>query len=134
MAAHSEDFPWPSHYGHFNFFEERMREHHKVRQLHKRGNGVYEIELKSGNALRVFICECYSFGMAEYYEVKQNLGKVDVIVISSAWCGYTDDVKLHSRQIRVGVFNIRDFMAALNRERLWEYLNDDEKERFKGKL
>ena len=48
---------------------------------------------KAGKSLRAFICECYSFGGAEYFETIQSLGKMDVIVINSDWCGYTTEAE-----------------------------------------
>ena len=83
--------------------------------------------------LRVFVCECYSFGAAEYVEVIANLGKVDVVLINSAWCGYTLDAKRACRNDKVGLFKIGDFMAALNKPKVWEYLNEGEQEAFTKK-
>jgi hypothetical protein len=131
MPAYSETFPWPSHYGHFNFFEQRMRSHSRVRDLEKKGDGRYRLIKTNDTALEVFICECYSYGTAEYLETTTNFGKLDAIIISSNWCGYSDDLKLQCRKERVGLFDIRDFMAALNRPDFWAYLNDWEMERFK---
>lgn len=131
MSAHSNIFPWPSYYGHFNFFEQRMRAHSQVRDLDALGDGRYRLTKTNGAVLEVFICECYSYGCAEYVETTEKLGKLDVIIISSNWCGYTDDLKIECRGDRVGLFDIRDFMAALNRPDYWAYLNDWEKERFK---
>lgn len=133
MAAHSEVFPWPPHYGHFKFFEARMRAHRRVSDFKGLGDGVYELTLSSGKTLQVFICECYSFGAAEYLETFDNIGPMDAIVISSAWCGYTLDAKRSCREDEIGLFNIADFMAALNKEEIWSYLNEHETEVFKKK-
>ncbi len=130
MPAYSDEFPWPSHYGHFNFFEERMSEHGEVTSYEYLGDGLYNIARDDGGELRVFICECYSYGMAEYEESVQAHGNIDAIIINSNWCGYTPELKKHCREREVGVFNIRDFMAALNREKYWLYLSEDEKDQF----
>ena len=131
MPSHSTVFPWPSYYGHFNFFEQRMSAHSRVAKLTALGNGLYELALRSGTTLRVFVCECYSFGIAEYVETTTALGKLDAVIISSAWCGYTWDAKLHSRNEKVGLYKIRDFMAALNKRELWSFLDEFELEHFK---
>lgn len=133
MSAYSESFPWPSHYGHFNFFEQRMQTHSRVRQFQTLGGGVYEVTRSDGTVLRVFICECYAYGMAEYMETVQNVGHVDAVIINSAWCGYTNDVKLECRKERVGVFKIAEFMGALNRQDFWDYLTADQAEYFREK-
>jgi hypothetical protein len=133
MPAHKQEFPWPSYYGHFNFFEQRMAAHHKVAGLDAKGGGLYELTLGSGEMLLVFICECYSFGVAEYTESVQKLGALNAVIIHSNWCGYTTDAKRHCREEHVGLFNIRDLMAALNRPDFWAYLNEGEKELFRKK-
>lgn len=131
MVAHSEIFPWPSHYGHFRYFEAQMKKHGRVADLTAQGDGVYQLTRTQGETLRVFICECYAFGVAEYMETIENIGEVDVVIINSAWCGYTPDAKFHCRESNVGLFNIGEFMGALHREDFWCYLTDTEKEYFK---
>ncbi|WP_250634316.1 hypothetical protein [Pinirhizobacter soli] len=131
MPAHSENFPWPSYYGHFQFFENRMREHSAVASLGSLGRGLYELALRDGRLLKVFICECYAFGAAEYFEAVQELGNVDAVIISSNWCHYSLDIKRDCRQERVGVFSLRDFMAAINFPQFWLRLTKLEQERFK---
>lgn len=131
MPAHSEIFPWPSHYGHFNFFESRMRSHGRVRTCNPVGGGVYELTRHNGDVLRVFICECYSYGVAEYFETVEKIGDIDVAIINSAWCGYTDQLKIQCRDQQVGVFTIGEFMGALNRGDFWNYLTEDQEERYR---
>src|SRR5687768_7960686 len=124
MPAHSNQFPWPPHYGHFNFFEDRMLAHSAVRALRREGDGLYQLERKRGDHLRVFICECYSFGVAEFYEATESLGHLDAIIINSAWCGYTDEAKRLTREKGVGLFKIADLMGALSKRDYWTYLTD----------
>ncbi|AXB80435.1 hypothetical protein [Novosphingobium sp. P6W] len=131
MSAYSDTFPWPSHSGGFAFFEQRMREHSRVLSIESNDEGLYHLATADGRILVVFICECYSYGCAEYLETTSKLGKVDVVVINSNWCGYTEDLKFQCRSDQIGLFNIRDFMAALNRRDYWLYLNDWDSENFK---
>lgn len=133
MDEQTSAFPWPSYYGHFNFFEARMRGHSRVAAFKGNDAGVYDLTLASGGSIRIFICECYSFGLAEYIETIEKLGRLDAIVINSAWCGYTWDAKRTSRSDKVGLYKIGDFMAALNKPEVWDYLNDAEKETFQKK-
>ena len=133
MPAHSSDFPWPPHYGHFKFFETRMRGHGHVLKLTAIDDGVYELTLGSGKSLRIFICECYSFGVAEYVETTEALGELDAIIINSAWCGYTTEAKRLCRDQKVGLFDIGDFMAALHKSKVWSYLNEEENKFFQKK-
>jgi len=126
-------FPWPPYYGHFNFFETVMRQHRCVSNVKKVDAHTYELTLSTGGKLRVFICECYSYGVAEYAETTAALGSFDAILINSNWCGYTPDAKRICRGDKVGLFKIRDFMAALNKRDFWSYLTDAEIQSFKEK-
>lgn len=133
MPAYSNVFPWPSYYGHFDFFEQRMRSHSRVHDLRALGNGRYQLIKVDGTSLEVFVCECYSFGAAEYLETTSKLGRLDAVIISSNWCGYTPEAKAQCRSEKVGLFNIRDFMAALNRQDFWVYLDEWEEKRLKDR-
>ena len=124
MAAHSEKFPWPSHYGHYRYFEGQMERHGKVASLAEEGSGIYQLTRAQGDTLRVFICECYAFGVAEYLDATEQLGRLDVVIINSVWCGYSPDAKRHCRDGNVGLFNIGEFMGALHRHDYWAYLTE----------
>jgi hypothetical protein len=104
-----------------------MNGHEKVAQLVDVGGGFFEITRKIGDTLRVFVCECYAFGVAEFSEVQDHCSNVSAIVVSSNWCGYTDDVKAHCATLKVGVFTISEFMGALNRDDYWSYVVPDRK-------
>lgn len=132
MTGHSEKFPWAPYYGHFAFFEQRMNAHSGVANLKAQGNGLYDLTTKYGNTLRIFICECYSFGAAEYVETTQTLGKLDAIVINSAWCDYTMEAKHLARNDKAGLFKIANLMSALNRVNVWDHLTTTELETFKN--
>ena len=131
MPAHSETFPWPSYYGHFDFFEKRMAAHSRVDHLQSLGNGLYDLTRSNGKTLKVFVCECYSFGVAEHLEATSKLGHLDAIIIASNWCGYTRELKMQCREDQVGLFDIRGFMAALNRSDFWNYLDEWEETNLK---
>lgn len=129
MPAHNNTFPWLSYYKHYQFFEERMREHSKVRKIENIKPGLYDIGLSDARVLRVFICECYAFDDASYQETVENYGPVNAVIISSNWCGYDFEMKLARMQEAVGIFDIRGFMAAINTRRYWEYMTDLERDR-----
>lgn len=128
MPAHNKEFPWMSYYGHYSFFESRMKSHSEVSNVNKKLNGVYEIKLNDGRVLSVFICDCYSFGLAEYYESVDKLGNLNAVIINSNWCSYSMEAKIYCRDNKVGIFDIAGFMAALKKKNYWEYLTKWEME------
>lgn len=127
MPAHNNTFPWLSYYKHYKFFEKLMQGHSKVRNLQKINTGLYDVQLLDDRVLRVFICECYAFDDASYHETVENYGTVNAVVINSNWCGYDFEMKLARMQEEVGVFDIKGFMAAINRSNYWEYMTEHEK-------
>jgi hypothetical protein len=98
----------------------------------KKGANRHDVSqtAKERDSYANLILLCYSFGVAEYVETTRQLGHLDAIIINSMWCGYTWDAKRTTRADKVGLYKIRDFMAALNKQNLWDYLNDSEKEKF----
>lgn len=131
MPAHNSTFPWLGYYGHYKFFEDRMREHSKVGDVKNVNTGLYDVHLLDGRVLRVFICECYAFDDASYHEIVGNYGSVNAVIISSNWCGYDFETKLARMQERVGVFDVKGFMAAINRTSYWEYVTEQERDSLK---
>ena len=127
MPAHNSEFPWLSYYGNYSFFERVIAAHDKVSKVNNTGVGLYNISLCDGRMLKVFICECYAFGGAEYYETVQKVGPVDAIIINSNWCGYSFDLKISCMDQKVGIFDINGFMGAINKINFWEYMTEWEK-------
>ena len=83
----------------------------------------------AGNAA---LLECYSFGVAQFIDVQNQLGHVDVVIINSNWCGYTKDAREHCGAAQVGLFTIAEFMGALGQEDFWNYQTPAEREREKA--
>lgn len=125
MPAHSDEFPWPSPYGNYQFFEQRMRSHGKVAKFSSDALGCYLLTLAGTAQMVVFVCDCYSFGLAEYFEVRSKIDELDAIIVNSNWCGYTTEAKNAAIGDRVGIFNIADFMGALNRSDFWNYTSPE---------
>lgn len=131
MSAHNSSFPWLTYKGKYDFFEQRMQEHNKVESYEKIKDGLYEILLTNSKTLIVFICDCYSYGIAEYEETHEKYGKLDAVIINSNWCGYSLELKHNCMQKKIGIFDIRGFMLAIRKDEFWTYLTDDEKKQFK---
>lgn len=128
MPAANEDFPWMSYYKNYNSFLRKIRKHNLVVNVEEvdASNGLFNI-VQENRTLRIFICECYSFGVAEYEEVLDHFDNLDVIIINSTWCDYTSDVKEYCKESRVGVFNISEFFGAINLTDFWNYIPPDER-------
>ncbi|MEG0602978.1 MAG: hypothetical protein RR487_00530 [Acinetobacter sp.] len=128
MPAANKNFPWMSYYGNYNVFKRNIATHSKVLDVKEidASNGLYQIVQKD-RILKIFICECYSFGVAEYEEALSHFENLDAIIINSTWCGYTSEVKEYCRTQKVGVFNISEFFGAINQANFWNYVAPDDR-------
>src|SRR3546814_18538513 len=112
-----------------------MARHQKVAELTAEGDGVYRLRRTRGDVLRLFICECYAFGVADYIETTGKLGHLDHVIINSAWCGYackTPELRPATQaccakaQIDGKIFGPRcerrEIGSALGRERVCAYV------------
>lgn len=133
MPAENQNFPWMSYYKHYNFFEKCMTEHSRVLEVINDDVGVYMLKRDHGDTLKLFICECYSYGLAEFLETSDRVDAINAVIINSNWCGYTDEAKLYCRERHIGLFDIREFMAALNLPEHWLYLTDEQRELYERK-
>ncbi len=133
MPAHNEAFPWLPYYGHFKFIESRLSNHRCVEKIEIIGESLYTVTRTQGDSLKLFVCECYSFGVAEFLETKTRIPSLDAILINSMWCGYTTDAKHQCYQDRIGLFQIAEFMGGLNFDDCWAYLTEGQIEQFKEK-
>lgn len=131
MPAANEEFPWLSYHENYDYFENMLKNHSKIKDFQNKDCGLYEITLASDERLSLFICDCYSFGIAEYYETIDNIGELDIIIISSLWCSYAMDLKSYCMSNKIGLFKPKDFMAAIHNKQYWEYMNESEQDYFK---
>lgn len=130
MAAHNENFPWMSHKGDYDFFKKSMVQHKQVDGIDSLGEGLFNINWKKGNDLKVFICDCYCYTISEYIETTTHYNDVNVVIINSKWCNYTMEAKKHCYDNQVGLYTLEEFMVALNYNNYWEYLRPEQKEIF----
>ena len=129
MTAINTTFPWMSYYKNYNYFLNILRNHNKVSKIVElnKDKGYFKLYLKDSRELKLFICECYCFSVAEYEEALSNLKEIDAVVINSSWCGYTSDVKDYCKAQKVGIFKISEFLGAINLKNFWNYIPPDER-------
>lgn len=131
MPAANDKFPWLSYYKHYKFFEDILHQHSHVESFTQEEQSIYNI-VRQNDSLRIFICDCYVLGIAEAIEVIENVSKINAIIINSNWCQYSSDAKIYCRERKIGLFIIKEFMAALNCPEYWLYLTKDQKKQFQN--
>ena len=98
------------------WFERKMEEHTRVRNVRAEGPQTYVIERKNMSSVRVWLCDVYTLGVADYEAIRAADPKIDAIVVLSIWNHYTPQVKAEGKGAGVGIFNPGELMSALHRD------------------
>ena len=107
----------------FAFFEKTLTGHSAVRQFERMPaeGQYYNMHRTRDDTLLVYLSDLYTIGEADYLQMIGEDPNIDCIVTASGYNSYTADAKTRAVAGRVGLFNIREFLGAINRERFWEY-------------
>jgi hypothetical protein len=99
----------------FEFFETAIRGHSRVKRLARVADQAYVVERQSLPEVRVWLCDIYTLGVADYYAIRDADPEVNAIVVVSIWNSYTADAVQQARNDDVGIFTPKEFMSALHR-------------------
>jgi len=102
----------------------------RVTDLIEIDTAIYDVQRTFGDTIRIFICECYSFGAAEYIETMEKLEGINAIIIDSNWCNYTYDAKVMAFSDGVGLYKVVEFMHRI-RDKDYLAPSEDEIEIYK---
>lgn len=105
-----------------DFFEQAIAAHDKVSDLSALGPQVFRItRVGDMSDVTIYLTNLYTVGYADVVGILSERPEVDCIVTASTWNGYTDGAKLYAKQRRVGLFEFKELMGALNWRRFWTY-------------
>lgn len=98
------------------WFEQRLDQHTRVRGFQAEGDHVYVIQRRGLPDIRVWLCEIYMLGVADYEAIRNADPAVDAIVVLSAWNHYTPEAQSLGASEGVGVFKPGELLSALHRQ------------------
>jgi hypothetical protein len=81
----------------------------------KESQNVFAV--KRGGALsdvRVWVCDVYTLGLADYFKITQKDPELNAIVTMSGYNSWTREAKEQGYDDEVAVFKFGEFMGALN--------------------
>jgi hypothetical protein len=81
-----------------------------------------------GDTVRVFLTDAYLFTELDLDTMRSVLSPNDFVLIARPEAGYTRQARESGRQTQLGVGKLAEFMGALNKRNLWEYLTMEERE------
>lgn len=98
------------------WFEQKIKGHTRVRGLQAINELVYVVERVNMPDVRVWLCEAYTFGVADYYAVRQADPEVNAVVVLSVWNHYTPEAVAEAKGDGVLIGTTGELMSALHRE------------------
>ncbi|HVE44893.1 MAG TPA: hypothetical protein VNC84_07165 [Gammaproteobacteria bacterium] len=110
------------------FFKKILSSHDKISRFSEIDPQQFNIERGQGlSSVMVYLSGFYIIGIADCMDIIEEYSDVNCIVTSSSWKSYTKDAKEYASSKRIGLFDISEFMGALNRDDFWNYVKKDNK-------
>ena len=104
------------------FVEKVLSGHDRVECFTGDGDRQFTVTRTRGDTLNVRLTGMYTFGIIDFFELRQAFPLVDCIVTASPYLSYTGDAKEEAVRAGIGLFTMKEFLGALNYERFWEYV------------
>jgi len=105
---------WQVSYSMISFFERALNTHNKVATFSRTRDIFFEIELTNGTELKVLLVDEYTLGLAAIHRAQSEFPDMEVIVTGANWNGYTREAKEYGTGQNLGVFNVEEFLGAMN--------------------
>jgi hypothetical protein len=98
------------------WFEQTLARHTRVEKFRSVGDQVYVVQRRGLPDVRVWLCDVYTLGVADYEAIRNADPAVDAIVVLSAWNHYTAEAQRLGASEGVGLFKPAELMSALHRQ------------------
>jgi hypothetical protein len=105
---------WNVSYNTIEFFEKVLSGHTQVKSFERVNDIEFLVAKSSGEVLDVLLLNEYSLGLAAVLKAQKEFPGVEYFVTGANWNGYTPEAKEHGRMNSLGVFNLGEFLGALN--------------------
>src|ERR1700691_4996550 len=116
---------WGVSYSVISFVERALGGHSKVERFKRTRDILFDVELMDGRRLNALLVDEYTLGLAAIHRTLSEFPEIDFIVTGGNWNGYTKEAKDFGRQHSLGVFNIEEFLGALNLSEPKNYYKKD---------
>jgi hypothetical protein len=98
------------------FFVQAIGGHVKVKELTAVDDQVFVLERVGLPDVRVWVCDVYTLGVADYMAIRERDPSIDCVVTMSGYNQYTPQTKAQGLAEGVGVFKFAELMGALHRD------------------
>lgn len=105
------------------FFFNIISKHSKVEEIEQIGVPLYTITKKNGNVMNALLVDIYIIGDAEILDLMSRYENIDAIINVSMWNRNISSAKLIAKEHKIGLFELKEFMGALNYDSRKAFLN-----------
>lgn len=111
------------------YIEKFLANHSFITRMEKLNIAMFDVDLKNGRNLRVFVTNTYFFTEYTFDKIMAIDPAIDAIICSNPYGNYTREAKALCIDQKIGLFTLRTFMGAIHKEgdEFLNYLLQDEK-------
>ncbi|MFU1719518.1 hypothetical protein [Bacillus velezensis] len=113
------------------FFLRIISNHSKINSIEQIEVPLFSIKKDNNDILRALLVDIYIIGDAEVLDLMSRYSGIDAIINISMWNKNTKSAKDMAREQEIGLFEIKEFMGALNcvsRKAFLNYIPPNERE------
>ena len=118
---------WGVSYSIIRFFCKVLGGHDKVTSYKRTRDIFFTITLTNGQVINVLLVNEYALGLAAVLRARLEFPEAEYIVTGGNWNGYTPEAKEYGRENSIGIFNVGEFLGALNWSEPKKYYRKDDK-------
>lgn len=115
------DNKWGVGYGAILWMTNFLSQTPKVVAVGRKDDIQFDITLSNGNELSVVLVEVYRLGRSDVVSILTEFPDANIIVTNGNWNRVTSDAKTYGDTIKIGVFNMNQFVAILNGDDIDRY-------------
>jgi hypothetical protein len=98
------------------FIENFLANHSFINRMEKLNIAMFDVELRDGRSLRVFVTNTYFFTEYTFEKIMTIDPAIDSIICSNPYGSYTWEAKALCIDHKIGLFRLREFMGAIRKD------------------
>ena len=105
---------WNVSYSVITFVERALTGHDKVQSFERSRDILFRVVLQDDREIVFVLVNEYVLGLAAVLRARAEFPEADYVVTGGSWNSYTREAKEYGQSNDIGIFNIQEFLGALN--------------------
>lgn len=118
---------WNTSYSTISFVERTLGSRDNLIHVSRESDIVFNIARDDGEVIIALVVGRYTISLNDVIRAKSEFPQITCIVGEGNWSGYTEEAKEYGSSIGVGVFEMREFLGAINWKNVNSYHRKDRK-------